>query len=355
MTTLREVKIDFMTTMLDFQDALKVTDKGRRHLLLGNGFSRACRNDLFAYDALFERAKGHLSPTAMNAFNALSTTDFERVMRALKQAEVLVKTYAPDDNDLADLLNNDAESLRRVLANVIASNHPERMSEIPDERFRSCRDFLRHFKNTYTLNYDVLLYWALMNDDVDELLLQCDDGFRQPGEDPMDYVVWDFNDAGQQNIFYMHGALHIFDAGSEVQKYTWCNTGIALVDQILEALESDRYPIYVSEGTSQSKLERIMHSGYLIRGYRSLSQISGSLFIFGHSLQANDEHVLKCIEESRVDKVLVSIFGDPNSEDNQRIISRAESLSTGRINSKRNNPPKLSVMFYDASSAKVWG
>ena len=343
-----------MATILDFQDALAAVSGGL-HLLLGNGFSRACRNDLFAYDALFEKARGQLSPTALNAFDALGTTDFETAMRALKQAEALVKTYAPDNYNLADRLNKDSDSLRRILANVIASNHPERISEIPDEGFKSCRAFLQKFKTTYTLNYDILLYWALMKCDVDTLNLKCDDGFRQPDEGPMDYVVWDFNDPGQQNIFYMHGALHIFDAGSEVQKYTWCNTGIALVDQILEALESDRYPVYVTEGTSQSKLDRIMHSGYLIRGYRSLSQISGSLFIFGHSLQANDEHVLKCIEESKVNKVFVSIFGDPKDLDNQRIIGRAESLSAGRLNSKRSNPPQLEVMFYDAASANVWG
>jgi hypothetical protein len=26
------------------------------HLLLGNGFSRACRDDIFSYDSLFDRA-----------------------------------------------------------------------------------------------------------------------------------------------------------------------------------------------------------------------------------------------------------------------------------------------------------
>ena len=214
----------------------------------------------------------------------------------------------------------DADSLREILANVIASNHPERSNDISDDQFSSCRVFLNKFITTYTLNYDLLLYWTLMKDDVDGLNLKCDDGFRQPDGGPEDYVIWDFSGSGSQNIFYMHGALHIFDAGAEVQKYTWSNTGIALIDQIREALEADRYPIYVSEGTSPSKLDRVMHSSYLIRGYRSLSQISGSLFIFGHSLQSSDEHVLKCVEKSRVKNVFVSIFGDPNSPDNQRII-----------------------------------
>ena len=342
-----------MVEVVTFQTALRQAG-GTPHLLLGNGFSRACRNELFAYDALFERAKGQLSSTLLNAFTALGTTDFEQVMRALKQAELLVKTYSSDNQNLIRRLKSDADSLRTSLANVIASNHPERSSDIPDGQFRSCRAFLSNFKNIYTLNYDLLLYWALLKDDVDELTLTCDDGFRHPEDGPLEYVVWDLSDPGQQNVFYMHGALHVFDAGSEVQKYTWSNTGIALIDQIREALETSRYPIFVSEGTSQSKLERVMHSSYLIRGYRSLSQIGGSLFIFGHSLQLNDEHVLKCIEDCKVTNVYVSIFGDPDSPDNQRIINRAQAFKANTMKSRRRKREEREVRFYDAASAGVW-
>ena len=343
-----------MPELLTFQTALKQA-AGTPHLLLGNGFSRACRNDLFAYDALFEKAKEQLSSTLMSAFEALDTTDFEKVMRALKETELLVKAYSPNNVDLAQDLKGDADSLRRILAAVIASNHPERSNEISDDQFQSCRAFLKNFRTFYTLNYDLLLYWTLMKDDVDELNLKCDDGFRQPDDGPEEYVVWDISDPGQQNVFYMHGALHVFDAGSEVQKYTWSNTGIALIDQIREALEADRYPIYVSEGASRSKLDRVMHSSYLIRGYRSLSQIANTLFVFGHSLQPNDDHVLKCIEDSKVSEIYVSIFGDPDTTDNQRIITRAKGLRSGRLKSRRRKPPNLEVMFYDAASASVWG
>lgn len=337
-----------IVTLLTFHAALDRA-QGNRHLLLGNGFSRACRNDLFAYDALFAAAEDQLRPRVMNAFKALGTTDFEKVMRALKETELLLKAYSPKDSKLARRLRCDADSLRTILANVIASNHPGRSSEICDAQFRSCRAFLKHFQKTYTLNYDLLLYWTLMKDDIDELSLKSDDGFRQPEDGPMEYVVWDMNDPGQQSVFYLHGALHVFDAEAEIQKYTWSNTGIALIDQIREALEAGRYPIYVSEGTSRSKLERIMHSSYLSRGYRSLSQIGGSLFIFGHSLHENDEHVLKCIRNSKIKDVYVSIFGDTDSEENQLIMSRAQSLIPGRqLNQNRE------IVFYDAGSASVW-
>ncbi len=339
---------------MTFQSALERSEE-TRHILLGNGFSRACRNDLFAYDALFTRAKEQLSSRTVSAFQALCTTDFEKVMRALKQTRLLVNAYSSSYGELASILREDANSLRNVLANVIASNHLERSGEISDDQFRMCRAFLNNFKTFYTLNYDLLLYWALMKEDVDDLNLKCDDGFRQPRSGPMEYVVWDISDAGKQNVFYMHGALHVFDAGSEVQKYTWSNTGIALIDQIREALDSDRYPIFVSEGASSTKLDRVMHSSYLSRGYRSLSNIGNSLFIFGHSLQENDEHVLRCIEKSNVSSIFVSVFGDPGSLDNRRIMNRARNLEGESKKPRGHQKKDREILFYDAESARIWG
>ena len=124
-----------MVELLTFQSALQRASNNR-HLLLGNGFSRACRNDLFAYDALFARAKDQLRPRVMSAFTALDTTDFETVMRGLKQTELLVKAYSQKAKKLARRLRHDADSLREVLAEVIASNHPERSIEISDDQFR---------------------------------------------------------------------------------------------------------------------------------------------------------------------------------------------------------------------------
>lgn len=342
-----------MVTLLTFGEALKQADGGKRHLLLGNGFSRACRNDLFAYDALFAQAQDQLSPRAKKAFHALKTTDFEVVMRALRQAVDLVQVYAPTNPKLAKQLEEDVDKLRDALAQAIASSHPDRPNKIKDAEFAACRAFLSHFDNIYTLNYDLLLYWALMHSDGDDLNIVCNDGFHQPEDGPEDYVVWEVGDAGSQNVFYLHGALHVFDAGAEVQKYTWCNTGIALVEQIREALSENRYPIYVTEGISESKMRRIQHSAFLSRAFRSFAHIGGSLFVYGHSLANSDEHVLRLIERGTIKTVYVSIYGDPNSKDNQRIITRAQGFKSGRDHSGRRN--KLDVAFFDAASAEAWG
>ena len=340
-----------MVELLTFEEALE-DSPGHRSLLMGNGFSRACVDELFGYDGLFESARDKLSSQVKNVFDVLSTRDFEQVMRALRQTQLLMRVYAVSNDTIGESLARDATYLREVLVDVISSNHPNRSNEIPDEKFLRCRIFLNNFAAYYTLNYDLLLYWTLMKDNIGNIKLDFKDGFRWPEGGQKEYVVWD-EDQASQNVFYLHGALHLFDVDSEIRKYSWKSTHIPLVDQTREALELEQYPIFVSEGTSQSKFKRIKHNPYLSHGYRSLSKVIGSLFIFGHSLHDEDRHVLDCIARSEVTQLYVSIFGDPDSPTNQSIVRKAKSL-TGELLDSRSSKPDLEVKFYDASSARVW-
>jgi len=150
-----------MPEVITFQQALEQATH-HKHVLLGNGFSRACRDDIFSYDALFDQANfDGLSPSARNAFEVLATTDFEVVIRALKQAARLASIYLEDDPDLAERLNADAAGLRELLARTIAASHPDRPSDIQNQKYAACRAFLKNFKHIYTVNYDLLLYCCI--------------------------------------------------------------------------------------------------------------------------------------------------------------------------------------------------
>jgi hypothetical protein len=338
-----------MPEVITFQQALEQAAH-QKHVLLGNGFSRACRDDIFSYDALFDQANfDGLSPAARSAFEILDTTDFEVVIRALKQAARLATIYLENDPSFAERLTEDAAGLRELLARTIAASHPGRPADIQDQKYAACRAFLRNFENIYTVNYDLLLYWALMQREMPPSI-DFDDGFRAPDDGPAEYVTWDVQKTGEQNVFYLHGGLHIFDAGSELQKFTWCNTGIALVDQIRESLETDRYPLFVAEGTHDSKLDRIQHSGFLNRAYRSFAGIGGSLFIFGLSFGQADEHILRLLDFGKVKQAFISLHGDPSSVGNTRIVQRAELMTT-----RRSARRPLTVKFFDSNSAVVWG
>ncbi|MFA5183556.1 MAG: DUF4917 family protein, partial [Syntrophales bacterium] len=274
--------------------------------MLGNGFSIACRPDIFVYGKLFERADfSKLSQFARNVFDALETTDFEKVIKSLRSAEKILSVYRSDFKKTRKAMLRDAKGLREVLVKTIASSHPEHPGDITDGEYASCRCFLQNFNTIYTLNYDLLLYWTLMHTNESERP-SFDDGFRKPDYDhEADYVTWEPGQSHYQDVWYLHGALHIFDTGTEIQKYTWINTGVRLIEQTRDALNRDYFPLFVAEGTSDEKLERIRHSDYLAKGYRSFQNIGGALFIFGHSLASSDEHYLKLIEKGKVKHLFV--------------------------------------------------
>lgn len=338
--------------LLTFNDAIdEVKLRGvQPHVLLGNGFSISCRPDIFLYGKLFERADfSSLSPYVKGVFAALKTQDFERVIKVLRDARLALLAYSAPA-ELINQLEVDANGLRELLVQTIADSHPAWPGEIDDAEYRSCRTFLSHFKCVYTFNYDLLLYWAQMHVEMGEYPAS-DDGFRKCQDNfDAEYVTWEPSQSHEQNTWFLHGALHVFDSGTEVQKYTWSNTGTRLIDQIRDAISKDYFPIFVSEGTSAEKYARIRHSDYLAKAYRSFCSIQGTLFILGHSLAENDEHYLKAIERGKVSQLYVGLHGDPMSPGNQAIVRRANLMSTKRVRS-----PKLGVAFFDSATAEVWG
>ena len=185
--------------------------------------------------------------------------------------------------------------------------------------------------------------------------VQSDDGFRTSLGDiesgiASDYVVWEPSQSHEQNMWFLHGALHVFDSGTEIQKYTWNRTGIRLIEQIREALSRNFFPLFVAEGSSAEKLERIRHSDYLAKAYRSFQEIQHCLFIYGHSLAVNDKHYLRLIENGKLAHIFVGLYGDPESSTNRQIVERAKAMGLARGRRR-----ELRVDFYNSESAQVWG
>ncbi len=339
-------------TILTFEEALADTRPlPKRHALLGNGFSIACRPGIFRYGKLYEQADfSKLSPTAKRAFEALGTQDFERVIKALRDTKAILEAYGGAPSAFLNTLQSDADGLRELLVETIAHSHPASPATITDDEYAHCRAFIANFNTVYTFNYDLLLYWAQMRTEKG-VAQSSDDGFRKSDIDyDAAYVVWEPSQSHEQNTWFLHGALHVFDAGTEIQKYTWVNTGVRLIDQIRNALRKGYFPLFVSEGTSAEKLERIRHSDYLAKAYRSFSEITGALFIYGHSLAANDEHYLKRIEKGKLSHLYIGLYGSPNAASNKSIIRRADQLANNR---RRGDP--LKIYYFDSSTARVWG
>lgn len=350
----------------NFTDAIADSEQfSKRHLLLGNGFSIACRADIFHYGSLFAQADFAAVPEVIEVFAALDTQDFEAAIRALENAASILPAYAPHDAGSVAKMIGHAGALKEILVQTIAGNHPHIPSEIPDEKFWACRRFLANFLAgdkagcVFTLNYDLLLYWTLMHDDMpfeSPVDLSINDGFGNDEDAPdAEYVVWHGEtNAHSASVIFLHGALHLFDSGNELLKYTWVRKGVPLIEQARSALHKGAFPLFVAEGTSGQKKTKIRHNAYLYQGFKqftaNVQQGKHCVFIFGHSLAENDDHILTRIGRGRFRKLYVGIYGEPDEPVNKGIMARAEALSA-----LRNERWPLEVSFYDAASANVWG
>lgn len=355
-----------------FQEAIEHSaNRGKRNLLLGNGFSIACQPDVFRYESLLEKAPIEGRSRIRKVFKMSNSTDFEGIIKLLESSEKVLKIYSPKSSEhnagIRSEIKQDAHLLRKILVKVIATNHPETPGDISEEMYSSCRKFLRHFIESktdtagriYTTNYDLLLYWTLLHElqDVDARLqfeLEHNDGFGRDRNTPDEYVKWMGESSAQsQRVHYLHGAIHLFDDGTDIYKYTWSRTGTRILQQIEDALRGEKYPLFVAEGTSQQKLKTIKHNPYLYHSYKSFSKImggnSGSLFVLGFSFSNSDQHIIDKIVSGGIRQLYVGVHGNKNSDGNKRMVRTLSNM----MSSRRKNA-EMDVMYFDSAGANVW-
>lgn len=354
----------FLTLIEPYQNQTK-----KPILLVGNGFSIDWSHDVFRYQAILEQADetdafAVASEYARTVFNVLDdTSDFEAVVKALKTSSTVAQHYQCTDTETVEKMRDDISHVQNILVETIARHHPENSLAITDEQSEFCKLFLMNFGKLYTINYDLLLYWVI-NQHLDEIPFM--DRFEDPvagtladGEEyyEEDYVKWSLGNESNATLFYLHGALHLYDAGYEVRKYTWSRTNVNLKDQILESLNNSMYPLFVSGGDCQEKMEKINHSGYLSRCYRSLQSSGGAAFCFGMSFKENDRHILDAIAHSKISKLYVSVLGDIEDEGNQELKAAMERLKAIREQQIANSRKRtnIDIEYFDAVSANVWG
>jgi hypothetical protein len=123
-------------------------------------------------------------------------------------------------------------------------------------------------------------------------------------------------------------------------------------------LDHEKYPLFVSEGTSLSKWKRIMHNAYLHKAFRSFESCSNpgtnTLLVFGHSLAENDDHILKCISKGRMPIIAVGVYGKASDDEKANIQNRANIMIENRLRYQGERHP-LNVIFFDTQTASVWG
>jgi hypothetical protein len=324
--------------VLSYKDALnQLKDDETRSILIANGFSQAWDANIFHYASLFESANFNTRTTEIRAlFKASNTYDFEAIMRRLESAQVVLETYGADP-DLIQTIEKDQEILKESLLDAIANTHPKLPSEVKDDQYVAVRTFLSGFKNVFSLNYDLLFYWARNKTELGPDPYKTDDGFRSSS-------TWNITGTNQ-NVYFLHGGLHIYEDGSDVRKHVYSTDGETIIEQVRKNLDKGKFPLFVSEPNNDKKKEKIDHNPYLRHAFGKLKELDHTLFIHGHSMDENDNHIFNQVKSSGVEKVYVSIFGDENTADNKRLKANAKKYLSSIT---------VSVVFYQAETAPIW-
>ncbi len=118
-----------------------------------------------------------------------------------------------------------------------------------------------------------------------------------------DDIKKDFR-ATSQNLFFLHGAFHIYKSGNLIKKIER-EENITLykkLEQIIYREEKEIILIF----SNDDKKKQIQKDSYLKRGYEKLAQLRGAIVVIGSSFDDNDSHIFYQIKESRINKIYVA-------------------------------------------------
>jgi hypothetical protein len=346
------MELDKLPTYKKIVDYLD-SKKRPKHLLLGNGFSISYDPSIFSYNALSSFIENTTDDLLKELFKVINTKNFEAIMQELNNF-VLIASVFSSDKLLVNKIIQTKENLQYRLIEAIKTLHPEHVFTISEEKSKSCFTFLEDYLSNkgfvFSTNYDLLLYWILMRNNSQNAI----DGFGRellngesefvPNWEP-EYskdLIWGIN-KNEQNIFYLHGALPLFDSGISIIKEIY--NGEYLLENIKHRIDKDQYPIFVTAGNANEKLNHITHNQYLTYCYDKLCSISGSLITFGFSFGDNDDHIIDAINKAHkkpYDKKLWSIYIGVYNENDFKHIEKIKRKFKCKVN------------IWNANTIKIW-
>lgn len=345
-----------LETFNDVLASIKKNPKRSFHLLLGNGFSIAYDSGIFSYNAMHDFITKQVDKDLSTILSVIETKNFEVIMQYLDNFSALIDAFGGYPK-LKKRVDAASSKLKISLLGAVKELHPEHVFKIPDVQSNACANFLKVFLdsggNIFSTNYDLLLYWVLMRNNIVKHVDGCGrelenitDEFVPPEEQVWSELTWGkYRD--EQNVFYLHGALPFFDNGIEVikEEYDIYNY---LLQKISARMEKGEYPIFVTAGDGQQKLQHIMHNQYLTYCYEELCGTEGSLVTFGFNFGSCDEHIIDAINKAAKhgrkvkDKLWSMYIGVYSNDDRKHIEQIADKF-------------KCKVHIYDATTANIWG
>lgn len=262
-------------------------------ILLGNGFSINFSSSL-RYKYLYEFFIQNSTDISKKLFDAFQTKNFEQILESLEIAKTVCETMELEYNSFEKYKTE----IREGLINSINKIHPKPIA-VNYNLIKWISEQFLEFNQIFTTNYDLFLYYIILETGKfgDHMFLSSSDK----------YNYFDEPDVMKKNhIYYLHGALFLFEEGLTTYKIKRPKNGW-LLDSITKEISLNKYPLFISEGKSETKLKAIQSNSYLTYCLNQLEKNeNNTLVIFGQSLSEQDAHIVKIIDKS-YDNIAISI------------------------------------------------
>jgi len=176
------------------------------NLILGNGASIAIKPAL-SYRSLHDdlKTRGKLSPELLRLFEAYETSNFEFILRLLLESNQVNKYLGIEDTKTKKYYTQ----LRNALISTILELHPK--YEIVQHFLPKMFLFLKRYETVLSLNYDTLVYWAMLYGNEKLGYTHFKDCFvRGTFENDFKYLYTPAGSADDVTlVFYPHGSLFL--------------------------------------------------------------------------------------------------------------------------------------------------
>lgn len=298
----------------------------------------------FGYASLRVAAEkhGHLTPQVATIFESFATSDFELVLRRLWEATLVNKALGIEPGRVEEAY----QQVRQALIGTVRQVHIS--YENAKQYFEPIFQFMKDFNMVFCLNYDLIVYWAMMASQF-QLGVWFKDCFQAGGlfREDWETLREPFRADGSTLVFYPHGSLITarHDDYTEGKLSLRGGGNENLLERILALWEvGDAVPLFVSEGTSDHKKKSIASSTYLSRVFREVLPSAGeSLVIYGWAAADQDKHILTQLRRlgTGLRRAAVSVYGG-NQASAQKMEDALKAVGVEE------------VVFFDAESPGCW-
>lgn len=326
-----------MTEIVQWQT---IKDRFGDGLLLGNGASVNVSSS-FKYTSLHGKAVelGYVNDAVHNVFDRFGT-DFELVLRRLWQAKLVNEALAIPHGKVESAYAD----VRTALIETVRATHVSHAEAKP--HLELIYPFLQGFKTVVSLNYDLIVYWAAMlgNEVLGGHWFK--DAFKDGHfRDDWNELRQPYGQANGSTVyFYAHGNLVLERVQDGSERKIAGNDSNGLLEVILARWSNGAsVPVFVCEGTSAHKKRAIEGSTYLQRVFREvIPRVGESLVIYGWSLGEQDQHIVKKLICTSVERIAISVL-----RNDQIFVRHAEDVL-------RSNGFNREIVFFDSASPGCW-